>query len=362
MDTYLKLPFYAKGTLLLVGLYYLIDILSITQDIVLPLIFSTLIAILISNIVKYFEKKGINRVLSIVITMLIMFIVFAGLVFLVFSQASRFAESWPALVERFTVVLNQITNWVSSYFNINQQHINDWIIKTKSELINLGTSAIGQTIVIVGNWIVLVLLIPFYVFIILYYQPLLIEFIHKLFIKSNQSQVSEIIVQIKTVTQLYLKGLVLEAVIIAILEIITLFALGIDYAILLGVIGALLNMIPYIGGVVAVALPMIVALATKSSAWYAVYIMIIYYLIQLIDNNYIVPIIVSSKVKINGLFAVIVVIAGNALWGISGMFLAIPLLAIIKIIFDHIESLKPWGFVMGYTVKSGVKKKIIKNG
>jgi predicted PurR-regulated permease PerM len=95
---------------------------------------------------------------------------------------------------------------------------------------------------------------------------------------------------------------------------------------------------------------MIVAIATKSSAWYALYVLIIYYFIQLIDNNYIVPKIVASKVKINALFSIIVVIAGNALWGISGMFLAIPLLAIVKLICDQLEPLKPWGVLLGNTM------------
>jgi len=155
-----------------------------------------------------------------------------------------------------------------------------------------------------------------------------------------------------SVIQLYLVGLVIDAVLVAILYIAALLILGIDYAILLGIIGALLNIIPYIGGIVAVALPMMVAIATKSSGWYAIYVLIIYYIIQLIDNNYIVPKIVASKVKINALFSIIVVIAGNALWGIPGMFLSIPLLAIIKLIFDNIESLKPWGFLLGDTMPS----------
>jgi predicted PurR-regulated permease PerM len=131
--------------------------------------------------------------------------------------------------------------------------------------------------------------------------------------------------------------------------------LGIEYAILLGILGALLNVIPYIGGVVAVALPMMVALATKSSAWHAFYVLAIYYFIQLIDNNYIVPKIVASKVKLNALFSIIAVIVGNALWGIPGMFLSIPLLAIVKLIFDHIEPLKPWGFLLGDTMPPLIK-------
>jgi predicted PurR-regulated permease PerM len=138
-----------------------------------------------------------------------------------------------------------------------------------------------------------------------------------------------------------------------------LLMLGIDYAILLGIIGALLNVIPYIGGIVAVALPMMIAVATKSTAWYAVYVLAVYYFIQFIDNHYIVPKIVASKVKINMLFAIIVVLAGNALWGIPGMFLAIPLLAIVKLICDHIESLKPWGFLLGDTMPPLIKLKPI---
>ena len=170
---------------------------------------------------------------------------------------------------------------------------------------------------------------------------------------------SEIINQTKTVIQRYLVGLVIEAIMVAALDTAALLILGIEYALLIGILGALLNMIPYIGGLVAVAMPMIVALVTKSSPLYVFYVLAAYYFIQLIDNNYIVPYIVASKVKINALFSIIVVIAGNALWGIPGMFLAIPLLAIIKLICDHIESLKPLGFLLGDTMPPILKIKTI---
>ena len=196
---------------------------------------------------------------------------------------------------------------------------------------------------------------------ILFYQPLLLDFIRRLFAEIHQSQVSEIVTQTKTVIQRYLVGLVIEAVMVATMNSVALLILGIDYAILLGIIGALLNVIPYIGGLVAVALPMMIALVTKSTAWYAFYVLAAYYFIQLIDNNYIVPKIVASKVKINALFSIIVVLAGNALWGIPGMFLSIPLLAIVKLIFDHIEPLKPWGFLLGDTMPPLLKIKPILN-
>jgi predicted PurR-regulated permease PerM len=173
--------------------------------------------------------------------------------------------------------------------------------------------------------------------------------------------VKEIVTQIKTVIQRYLVGLVIEAGMMAIMNTAALLILGIEYAVILGILAALLNVIPYIGGIIAVALPMMVALVTKSTPWYAFYVLIAYYVIQLIDNNYIVPYIVASKVKINALFSVIVVLAGNALWGIPGMFLSMPLLAIVKLMCDNIESLKPWGFLLGDTMPSILKiKKISK--
>jgi len=194
---------------------------------------------------------------------------------------------------------------------------------------------------------------------ILFYKPLILEFVHKLFGSDKRTQVSEIVNQVKIVIQKYLTGLIIEVIIIAVMDIAALLILGIQYAVLIGIIGALLNLIPYVGGLVAVGLPMMIALATETSPWSALYVLILYYAIQLIDNNLIVPVIVSSKVKINALFSVIVVIVGNALWGISGMFLSIPLLAIVKLLFDHIESLKPWGYLLGDTMPTKSKIKPI---
>ncbi|MCX6305935.1 MAG: AI-2E family transporter [Bacteroidetes bacterium] len=358
-DKEINLPFYARITIFLVGSFALIAMLYIAQGIVVPIVFAIIIAILLQPVVNFFLRLRINRLLSIAITLFLTFLIILAFGFLLFSQLSRFSESWPILVEKFTGILNQTITWSAEYFDIKPQKIHEWIIKTKNELINTSSAAIGQTLVSLGSGVVVILLVPTYVFMILYYQPLLLDFIRKLFAKTHQSQVSEIVTQTKTVIQHYLVGLVIEAIIVATLDTAALLILGIDYAILLGIIGALLNVIPYIGGIVAVALPMMIAVATKSTAWYALYVLAAYYFIQLIDNNYIVPIIVSSKVKINALFSIIVVIAGNALWGIPGMFLSIPLLAIIKLIFDHIEPLKPWGFLLGDTMPQILKIKPI---
>jgi len=357
----LKLPVYVKVTIILIGLFAFFILLYIAKSIIIPIVFATIIAMVLHPVVNFFVRLRFNRVWAIALTLLLTFLVMLAFGALVISQASRFSESWPILVEKFTGLLNQNISDAADYFNKDPQKIHEWIDKTQSELLSTSTAAIGQTLVIVGNGLVILFLLPVYIFLILFYQPLLLEFIHRLFGLDNKSRVSEIVLQIKSVIQQYLVGLLIEAVMVAILDTAALFILGIEYAIILGILGALLNMIPYLGGLVAVAMPMMVALVTKTSPMFAIYVLVLYYIIQLIDNNYIVPYIVASKVKINALFSIIVVIAGNALWGIPGMFLSIPILAIVKLVCDHIEPLKPWGFLLGDTMPSILEiKKILK--
>lgn len=139
-----------------------------------------------------------------------------------------------------------------------------------------------------------------------------------------------------------------------------LLLLGIDYAIILGITGAILNIIPYIGGIIAIALPMMIAFVTKDSVSYPILVFFVYIFIQFIDNHYIIPKIVASRVRLNALISIIVVLVGGALWGIPGMFLSIPLTAIMKVIFDDIGPLKPWGFLLGNVVPTTSRFSFIK--
>ena len=353
------LPFYAKAGIFFVGLSALLAILYVAQSIILPLIFSFIIAILLNPVVNFFVRIRINRVVAIIITMLLTIIIIAAFGAFIYTQAVNFSDSWPLFVKKFTVILNQTISSASGYLNIQPQIIHAWITKTEHELININGSSIGQTIVSVSSIVASIVLIPVYIFVILYYKPLLIEFSHRLFNEENQSQVGVIVTQTKSVVQHYLVGLIIEAIIVGSLNALGLLLLGIQYAILLGVLGALLNMIPYIGGLIAIALFMMVALVTKSSPWFALYVLGVHTFIQIIDNDFIVPKIVASKVKINALFSIVVVLVGDALWGIPGMFLSLPLLAIVKVIFDHIESMKPWGFLLGDTMPLMIRIKPI---
>lgn len=353
-DKVLILPLYLKTVLIILGLFAVFAILYIAQGILIPLVFAAIIAVVLHPAVNFLIRIKINRLVAIIIVLSLTVLIIVTFGSLLFWQVNLFSESWPILVDKSTRMINQTIADAAVFYDVNPGKIHAWISVTKEELITKSSGAIGQTIVILGNGLVILFLIPVYVFMILYYQPLLREFIQRLFSKSNKTRVSKIVTQIKMVIQRYLIGLIIEFVLVAILNIVSLLILGIEYAILLGILGALLNIIPYLGGIISVALFMLVAFVTKSPE-YVLYVIAAYSLIQFIDNNYIVPKIVASKVKINALFSIIVVIAGNALWGIPGMFLSIPILAIVKLVFDHIDSLKPWGFLLGDTMPSLIK-------
>ncbi|HET6228226.1 MAG TPA: AI-2E family transporter, partial [Bacteroidia bacterium] len=156
-----------------------------------------------------------------------------------------------------------------------------------------------------------------------------------------------ILSEIKVVVQSYIVGLLIEMGIVAVLTTIGLMIIGVPYAILLGTITAVLNLIPYIGILVAGAISILVALTNFTDFKTAIGVIIVNSIVQLIDNNFLVPKIVASKVKLNALVSIIAVFVGGALDGVLGMFLAIPLSAIIKVIFDRIHGLEPWGYLFG---------------
>jgi predicted PurR-regulated permease PerM len=349
MNMLRQFPFFVKASLIIIGLYFSVQILYIAQDIILPIIYAVIVSIAISPMVNFFVRRKINRALSISLVLALAMLVSALLVGMLVSQASLLSEGWPQLTDKLEQLIQQSVIWASGYFNISVRKINAWMTKEKVELLNNSSAYIGTTLSTVGGVLAGAFLTPVYIFMILFYQPHLVAFAHRLFGAANDNKVSEILAETKTIIQSYLAGLFIEFAIVAILNSIGLLVLGIEYAILLGIAGALLNVIPYIGGVIGVLLFMLIALVTKTPV-YVLYVFALYAAIQFIDNHYIVPKIVGSKVKLNALVCIVAVISSAALWGIPGMFLSIPLTAIIKLIFDHIDSLKSWGFLLGETV------------
>ena len=172
-------------------------------------------------------------------------------------------------------------------------------------------------------------------------------FFAKLVRKEYHTQLKDILNQIKVAVKSYIIGLILEMIVVSILTTLGFMLIGLKYAILLGIITGILNLIPYIGILFAGVLSIVASLTGTPDLSIMLGVVVVNIVVQLIDNNILVPMIVSSKVEINAFVSIIGIIIGGAIAGISGMFLAIPLLAILKAIFDRIESLEPWGYLMG---------------
>jgi predicted PurR-regulated permease PerM len=343
----IKMPFYVKTTVVLIGIVAALFILYLGQSIIVPLIVSLLLAILLNPVVNLMVIIKINRVVSISIILTLVTCIYVLILLLLTNQFSAFVNSIPILIDKFYKTLNSSIIDISSQFNISAETINGFIDNSKLDLMASSKSLIGPTISSIGNALFTLLLIPVYVFLILYYKKLLIDFIKIVFGKGNKKVVEIILNSTKHILQRYLVALIFEAIIIAILNISALLILDIQYAVIVGIIGALLNVIPYVGGIVSTAIPVAIALATKDSFSTALYVVIAYLIIQFIDNNLVLPKLIASRVRINALISVIVVIIGGEIWGVTGMFLSIPLIAICKNIFDNVTTLKPLALLLG---------------
>ncbi|MFT3936011.1 MAG: AI-2E family transporter [Chitinophagaceae bacterium] len=336
-------PFYFRFTIILLGLILCVYVIVELREILVPLSFSLLIAILLNPIVNKFQQWKCPRVVAICLALFVALLLIAGIGYFLSAQIAGFTDQAPVMKQKIISLVEQLQNEISKRFNIDVQ-------KQQKALEDAGAGMkplIGSTAGTLMSTISALILFPVYSFLFLYYKTLLLNFLYEVFSEQNLKEVGEALKQIKNAIQSYMYGLVVEASIVALLNSLALLILGVKYWILLGVIGAILNVLPYIGGIISVALPVIIATVTKDGFHTQILIMVCYAVIQFIDNHFLVPYIVSSKVKINALISIVFVLLGNAAWGVSGMFLSIPFAGILKIILDRIEDLKPWGRLLG---------------
>ncbi|MDB5010152.1 MAG: family transporter [Mucilaginibacter sp.] len=338
-------PFYLKATVILFGLILLVYVLSVLGNILIPFSFAILIAILLNPLCSLLQRR-FPKLLSVIITLLTAIIVLGIILYFLTTQIAQFGEAVPALKHKLEGLIDSIENWILLHFGIATEKQVAFIKK----LLNSSEALIGSTLGTVIGTLNLVFIIPVYVFLMLFYKTLILNFLYEVFSEEHSQRVGEILRETKTAIQSYIVGLLIEMIIVSILNSTALLILGVKYAILLGFMGAILNMLPYIGGIIAIALPVLMATVTQDGYSTQLGIIIAYLIIQFIDNNIIFPRFVSIKVQINALISIVSIFMGNALWGISGMFLSIPFLAVLKIIFDRIDDLKPWGKLLGDSV------------
>ena len=341
-------PLYIKIPAILLGLVLGVWILFALGDILVPVAFSILIAILLNPLYTRFESF-MPKVPAILLSLVVATLAVAGLFYFLSTQIGVFIESLPQIKLKLSALLIDLQTWSKDKFGIN---IQKQVAALNASLSGGGGDMLKNTVGPVLTFISVVLLIPTYVFLLLYYKPLILEFLFQIFSEKHSLRVAEILSQTKTAVQSFMQGLMLETVIVCVLNSVALLIIGVPSAIVIGVIGGILNLIPYIGGLVAIALPVLMVTITQEGFSGQFAVIVAYLVIQFFDNNILMPRVVSSKVQVNALISIVGVLLGGALWGLSGMFLSIPWIGVLKIIFDRVDGLQPWGSLLGTEVPS----------
>ncbi|HEY4286133.1 MAG TPA: AI-2E family transporter [Puia sp.] len=340
-------PFYTKLAMVLISLIALFYIAIWGKTFLAPLLFALLFSVLLLPVANFFEKRfHFPRSMASLVSVLLLVSSLVGLFYLVGAQISSLADDWPQFKQQVLTSVNDLQQWISMKFHVRIKQQNNYVNNAASKLMETGSSMIGNALVSLSSLLLFLVFIMIDTFFLLYYRRLIVRFLVAVFKEENSVIVYDIIAQIQTRIRQYILGLLLEMVIVAAATCLALWILGVKYAILLGLLTGLFNIIPYIGIFTATLLSTLVTFATAGAAKLLLVVCTILG-IHLIDSNVLLPVIVGSKVRVNALITVLAVIIGEAVWGIPGTFLALPVVAIAKIIFDRIDSLKPWGMLFG---------------
>jgi predicted PurR-regulated permease PerM len=332
----------------LIFIISLVYVLYVLKPVVVPIIIAIILSVSAFPFVQFLERKlQINRVISAIVAItLLSLVIFALLLFIGF-QLSDILEKGDFYAEKLSNVYNTIATKLETFLGIEK---NELSIKK----LNIGTTIKNNFVGIIefltssGSFFSDIILIPLYIFFFLIYRKFFKSFIYRAFSKDgNTLKAKTILNKLYDVQQNYLVGLFMVMGIVGVLNSIGLLILGIDNAIFFGFLAALLLLIPYVGIIIGSLLPAVVALATKDSLWYPVGVMVIFAFIQFIEGNFITPKITGSKVSINAFVAILSIILFSMLWGIAGMIVALPVIASLKVVFDTIPELKPYGFLIG---------------
>lgn len=357
---FLTLPFLVKLTLVIISIIGLGYLLVLGQSILAPFFLAFLMAMLFLPIATFMERRlRFPRSISTMVSVMMMLMILTGLIYFFGSQLSSFSKDLPHLRMQFNTVFSSLQHWVSDTFHVKIDEQLNYLDQGVSKLLSSSGVILGFTFGIFSTGIGFILFFILFFIFILNYRRILNNFIVTVFNEKHKSSVKEVVTQVRIMTKKYIFGLCLQVFIVSILTSIVLTVLGVKYAILLGVLTGLLNVIPYLGIFISLLISCFIAFATATPST-CIYVIIGYIAVHIVDGNIILPFVVGSKVKINALFSFVGIILGEHLWGIAGMFLCIPAIAIIKIIFERVEGLKPWGKLLGEEEKPHKKKKTYK--
>ncbi|MDN3588679.1 AI-2E family transporter [Pedobacter aquatilis] len=342
-----NLPLTVKRSIELLGLIALVAVMVVGRDIIMPILMAFFISIMLLPVYRFLKKKKVPESLAIILPILLVAL-FVGLIIWFFSnQIGILVKDFPQIKENVNQHINSLSNWISriSKYDTNQQKA---FIQDKSDdLMNMGTSLAGGAAVTLSGVFVFIGLLPIYIYLMLFYKDILLRFIFMWFNTEHHPKVKDAIYETESIIKSYLIGLLIQITYMTVLLGGILMLIGIKHALLIGVIFAILNLIPYVGALIGNVIGVLLTLTSSQELWPVLTVLGVIAFVQFLDNNILMPRIVGSKVKINALFAILGVFIGGSVAGVSGMFLALPIVAVLKVIFDRTEMFKQWGALLG---------------
>lgn len=353
-----ELPSYYKFTIKLLFLILSVFILIWAKDLLLPLTISMFFTFLLFPISKKLMQWKIPEALAILISIIMAMAVFGGLIYFFYYQILSFSDDLPELQKSLDDKMLRLQNFINKNFNISNRDQSKWLDEKVKETAGSGDEYLMGFFSATTSFMASLALIPIYIFFLTYYKEKYKKFIVIVSRDENSENVLNILKKVSTVSQKYLKGLLLDILILSVLNSIGFLFLGLKHAILFGVLAAILNIIPYIGVLIGSILPVTMAFITKDEIGYAIGAAAVCVFVQFLDNNFITPWVVGSSVSINPLTATIVLITSAMIWGVAGMILCMPLTGMLKVVFDNIDSLKPYGYLIGEEVNYRQKEHI----
>lgn len=316
------------------------------QSILIPILFSLILAVTLLPICNFLEKWGFNRMMASLTTLVLAILLFLGISYLFVSQTINIGRDASEIVGKIETVLKEGEIYANDKLNLSRTDI---ISRAKEEL-NKAAPDIGGFVTkffgSIGSFLSMAILVPLIIFFFLYYRDFFREFFVRACHTSSKEKVEATLTKMYQALNNYLGGMLTVMGLIAVLNTIGLMILGIEYAWFFGILASLLMLLPYIGIAIGSIVPALFALATKDSYWYAVGVIVWFQFIQTLEGNIITPNIVGNKVSLNPLVSILSLFLFSMLFGFAGLILALPLMAIIKVLFDTVSELKPYGFLL----------------
>ena len=349
-------PFYFRATVKLLLFGLIIVFLILAKNVLLPFTLAVFFTFLLMPVSHKLEQWHFPKVLAILISIVFALAIFVALLYFFYSQIISFVNDLPLLEKTLSAKIESVQQFISETFNVSKIDQKTWITNKIQENASTGGVMVLGIFSATGSFLASFALIPIYIFFLTLYQDKFKEFVRLITEDDKNEHTLMVVKKVSRVSQKYLMGLFLDVVILSVLNSTGFLILGLPHAILFGVLTSMLNIIPYIGVLIGSILPILMAFLTKDSMGYALGVAAVCFFVQFLDNNFITPYVVGSSVSINPLTATLVLIASSLVWGIPGMILCMPLTGMAKVVCDNVESLKPYGYLLGEEVNFAEKE------